>query len=567
MAYEDRSEGSPSQRLWRIIITEKKDILVLISYGAAVGFLSLVVPIAAQSLVNTVAFTSILQPIVILAFVVLLMLGLASAIRLMQTTVVETIQQRIFARISLDMAYRLPRVRYEVFDENRGTELVNRFFESLTVQKSAALLLLDGMAVTLQAVIGLVLLAFYHPILLAFDVILIICIGLVIILPARAAIRASIKESKAKYKVAAWLEEIARNQVLFRLLNGPTYALSRADEVTRDYLLARKSHFRILFQQIGGTLVVQTTMSALLLGLGSFLVIRKQLTLGQLVAAELVVTTVVGSFVKFGKYLESFYDLVASVDKLGHIFDLPLEKAGGEKLNSEKGPFSLCLENVSFRYGSASNAAVEGLSVNIGGGEKVGIDGINGSGKSTVLELLVGLRQPTTGSIQIHGFDLRDLELSEFRKEVAFVRTDELFDGTVLENIRMGRDWITLEEVREALNQMALLDEVLALPEGLQTDLSGSQCPLSTGQTQRLILVRAIVGKPKLLVLDEALENIDLDSKKKVLKVLTHRQAPWTLVLATHDSLELSHCEKVLCLREGKIEQVVSPLNAEGGPQ
>jgi ABC-type bacteriocin/lantibiotic exporter with double-glycine peptidase domain len=533
-------------------------------YGAAVGLLSLVVPIAAQSLVNTVAFTSILQPILILSVVVLLMLGVASVLRIIQTAVVETIQQRIFARIALDLAYRLPRVRYDVFDQNRGTELVNRFFEVLTVQKSAALMLLDGIAVVLQAAIGLILLAFYHPILLAFDVLLVFCIGLVVILPAAGAIHTSIQESKAKYKVAAWLEEIARNSLAFRLSSGPGHALARADQVTQDYLLARKSHFRALIRQISGTLLVQTVMSALLLGMGSVLVIKKQLTLGQLVAAELVVTMVVGGFAKFGKYLESFYDLMASVDKLGHVFDLPLERDTGEKIETVPRPFSLRLQNVSFRYGSASASAVDSLSLEIQAGEKVGIDGINGSGKSTVLDLVVGLRQPVSGVVQLNGSDLRDLELAEFRKDVAFVRKNEIFDGTVLENIRMGREAISLEQVRAVLSRLALLDDLLELPEGLQTELSGSQTPLSAGQTQRLILARALVGKPRLLILDEALENIDPDSKKLILQVLTEAQAPWTLLMATHDAHELSHCERVVYLREGKIEKVVSNFSREG---
>lgn len=546
---------SPLQRLLQLIIAERKDIALVIIYGIAVGIFSLVVPIAAQSLVNTVAFNSLLQPILVLTSIVLLMLGIASILRIIQTAIVENIQQRIFARISLDLAYRLPRIRIEAYDQARGTELVNRFFEVLTVQKTAALMLLDGLTIVLQAAIGLILLAFYHPILLAFDVFLAVCMGVVIWIPARRAISTSIKESKEKYKVAAWLEEIARNPLAFKLLQGAHHALTRADELTRDYLFARKAHFRTLVRQISGTLLVQTIVSALLLGLGSVLVIKKQLTLGQLVAAEIVVTMVVSGFAKFGKYLESFYDLTASVDKLGNLFDLPLEHEEGESSESiaKATSFTVQFKNVSFYYKSSSLPALFEINFLAGPKARLGIDGVNGSGKSTLLDLIVGLRLPKSGAVEISGIDLREAKLEEVRKHVALVRKVEIFDGSILENIRVGRCDISIEEVRDALFKVSLLDEISVLPNGLMTDLTGSLNPLSAGQAQRLMLARAIVGKPKLLLLDEALENIDSKTKSHILKSLFDSNAPWTLILATHDPFELAYCETVVRLHDGKL--------------
>ncbi len=556
MASRDRSQEEtvpPLQRLWRIVIAEREDIGLVIVYGVAVGVFSLVVPIAAQSLVNTVAFNSLLQPIVVLTVVVLLMLGVASILRVIQTTIVEKIQQRIFARISLDLAYRLPRVKIEAFDRSRSTELVNRFFEVLTVQKSAALMLLDGLAIVLQAAIGLVLLAFYHPLLLVFDILLVLSIAVVLWVPARHAVGTSVAESKAKYRVAAWLEEIARNPLAFRLSGGARHALDRANEVTLEYLSARKAHFRVLVRQIGGTLLVQTAVSGLLLGLGSFLVIKKQLTLGQLVAAEIVVTMVVSGFAKFGKHLESFYDLVASVDKLGNLFDLPLEREHGERSREGSGPYGVSVRNLSFRYSSGVTSALSQADLDIEPGTKLGINGANGSGKSTLLDLLVGLRHPSSGAVEINGVDLREVRLEEIRERIALVRDIEIFDGTVLENIRVGRRDITIEDARNALAEVGLLEEISQLPDGLLTEMSGSQSPLSAGQSQRLMLARAIVGKPGLLLLDESLENLDPESKEIILRTLFRKDAPWTLVLTTHDSYELSFCDRVIRVDEGKL--------------
>jgi ABC-type bacteriocin/lantibiotic exporter with double-glycine peptidase domain len=184
---------------------------------------------------------------------------------------------------------------------------------------------------------------------------------------------------------------------------------------------------------------------------------------------------------------------------------------------------------------------------------RIGVNGVNGSGKSTLLDLILGLRQPTRGAVEIEGIDLREMRIEEIRTQISLVRRVELFDGTLLENIRVGRAEISIEDVRLTLSQVGLLDEIAQLPDGLLTNLTGSLNPLSAGQAQRLMLARAIVGKPKLLLLDEALENIDAETKGKILGVLTDPAAPWTLILASHDSFELSHCGEVLRLHAGRL--------------
>ena len=541
-----------------LIASERSDILAVLLYGASVGFFSLVVPIAAQSLVNTVSFNTLLQPILVLTSIVLLMLGVASVLRIIQTVIVELIQQRIFARVAMDLAYRLPRVKMQVFDHERGTELVNRFFEVMTVQKSAALMLLDGLATVLQSVIGLVLLAFYHPILLAFDALLILAILGVVLIPYRRGISTSITESKAKYKVAAWLKEIAANPLVFKFFHGSEHALAKTNEATQEYLVARKAHFKTLIRQISGTLLVQTLVSGLLLGLGSVLVIKGELTLGQLVAAEIIVTTVVSGFAKFGKYFESFYDLAAAVDKIGHLFSLPLEKEVEENNSTihRQKAFTVQLKKVSFSYGSSFSPILSEVHLELQALAKIGIEGASGSGKSTLLDLILGFRAPADGVIEVGGVDLREVRLEELRKEIALVGRVEVFAGSLLENIRVGRNSIPIEECRAVLSKVGLLEEVSALPDGLLTDLSGTLCPLSAGQLQRLMLARAIIGKPKLLLLDEPFENIDTSTKEKIMKVLFAADAPWTLILTSHEPTELSHCDSVFSLKEGRLTKV-----------
>ena len=548
---------APQDSLWKILWSEQKDLWVVIIYGVFAGILSLAVPIAVQTLVNTIGFGSMMQPIVVLTTLVLIILGFAGALRAMQSFVMEIIQQRIFARIAIDLAYRLPRVRIESFDSNQSIDLVNRFFDVLVVQKSAAIIILDGIAIILQTSLGMILLAFYHPYLLAFDFLLAAGMLFVIFPLGKEAISTSIDESISKYQVAAWLQELVRNPLTFRSTGGPEIALKRTDQLTAEYIHHRRDHFQILLRQIIGSVLVQVIASTLLLGLGGWLVIQRQLTLGQLVASELVVTLVVAGFTKFGKYLETYYDLVAAADKLDHLLNLPLEKQGGESLphlSQQTEPASVRMRGVTFQYQKGVKSLSE-LNLEIKKGSRVGVLGSNGSGKSTLVSLVYGLREPEIGTIEIDGVDLREISLEKMRLHIGFVRGVEIFHGTIFENVSLQRPHVTLQDVREVLDSLGLLDYVTSLPEGLMTSMVGHP-PLSAGQIQRLMIARAIVGKPRLLILDESLDSIDAESYPRVLDVLFNPAAPWTLILTTHNEAISSRCDEVYVLQGGKMRKL-----------
>ncbi|WIG97063.1 ATP-binding cassette domain-containing protein [Myxococcus sp. SDU36] len=523
---------TPMQRLRSLLWLERDDLKVVLVYAVAAGLLSLATPVAVQALVNTVTFGTLLQPLVVLSILVMAALAFAATLRALNTHVVEVIQQRMFARVALDASHRIPRVRQETFDRNYGPELVNRFFDVLTLQKTLSIFLLEGVSLVLQALIGMVVLAFYHPVLLAFDVVLIAATAFIILVLGQGGTATAIEESKAKYAVAAWLEELARHPLAFRSRDGAVLAEEQADVLTRRYLGARRRHFSVVFRQVVGSLGLQVVASALLLGLGGWLVIQRQLTLGQLVAAELIVTTVLTSFVKFGKHVEAFYDLQAALDKLGHLVDLPLEEDGPhqEPLPEERDGLPVRIDGVHFSHGEA-RAALTGLNLELAPGEKVALLAPSGGGKSTLADLLFGLRQPTQGRLAVGGVDTRRVSLAALRSQVALVRGVEVLEGSVLDNVRAGRASVPPSEARRALESVGLLEAVLSLPRGLDTPLGPSGAPLSSGQVRRLMVARALAGAPRLIVLDEVLEGLSERGRQEVMDSLLSPGALWTLVV------------------------------------
>lgn len=545
---------TPARRLRELLAPERADIWVIVLFGTAVGLLSLSVPIATQALVNTAAFGTLLQPLLVLALIVFVVLCASGLLQGIQAVVTERLQRRLFARIAIDLAFRLPRARWASDVERPGPELVNRFLDVVTIQKSVTFLLLHGGALTLQAGIGVVLLALYHPYLLAFDVLLIAMIVFVTIGLGRGAVRTSVAESHAKYAVLAWLEELVRAPLAFRRAGAPELAMSRADDATVGYLDARAEHFRVLFRQIVGTLAVQALASGLLLILGGWLVAKRQLTLGQLVAAELIVTPLLYRFARFGKYFEAFYDLLAAVDKVGMLFDVPIEREGGTSLPGA-GPVPVRLRKVSFAH-HPRVPLLDDVELELEAGSKTAVVALAGAGKSSFADIVTGIRTPDKGSVEIGGVDVRELSPDALREAVELVRDAQLFEGTIDENVRLGQAGIGAGDARAMLESMGLLDELLLLPDGLGTRLTTFHAPLSESQALRLVLVRALLGRPRLLVLDDALGALAAPALDRVLDVLLRPDAPFTLLVFTNRPEAARRCERVLRLADGNLHEV-----------
>ncbi|WP_437223344.1 peptidase domain-containing ABC transporter [Planctomicrobium sp. SH661] len=539
-------EQPPFSRLLSLLHAERGDIWVVFVFAMVTGLLAMATPLAVESLVNTVAFGRFMQPVVVLSLILFAFLAFMAALRALQTYVVEIIQRRIFARVAADLAYRLPRVRIDAYEGHNGRELVNRFFDVVTVQKVTAQMLLDALSLVLITLIGMCVLAFYHPWLLGFDVILLCLIAIAIFVLGRGAVTTSIKESKKKYNIAAFLEDLAACPLAFKCSGATEFAMERADRLTFEYLEARRKHFNILMRQIIFALFLQAVSSTVLLGMGGWLVISGQLTLGQLVAAELIVSIVVASFAKMGKHLEGFYDLLASVDKLGVLFDLPTEKSDGLGVIRHDGPVHVTVHDVSY-------GPLKPISLDIRPGERIAICGATGHGKSLLLDLLYGLRLPASGYVAINDIDVRNLRPDLLRRVAAMAADVEIFQGTVSENVHLERPEVSSSHIREALDKVGLLDVILAYPDGLETELSADGYPLTLPQARKLVLARAIANDPKLLLIDGTLDTFPDAEGECLMEMLCDRSQPWTLLCVSGRESLQRMADRIVKIGTGEI--------------
>ncbi|MDO9049488.1 MAG: ABC transporter ATP-binding protein [Methylobacter sp.] len=547
VSHDHHAHLPPLRRLIELMRADHADLWVVLGLALGSGLLALASPVAVQALVNTVAMSGMGQPLLVLSTILFFFLTFAGAVHVLQSYLVEIVQRRIFVRLATDLAYRLPRVRSDAYEHHHGPELVNRFFDVLTVQKAGSSLLLDGLSTAVQTLVGLIMLAFYHPFLLAFDVVLVLSIFFIIFALGRGGVATAIQESLSKYALVAWLEIVAGNMQTFKFSGGPELAAKRTDALALDYLAAKRNHYQVLLRQIIGSVTLYAIASTALLAIGGYLVIDGHLTLGQLVAAELIVSSALISLVKFGKHLEGYYDLMAGADKIGHLLDLPLEREYGIAPDMA-GPVSLAVRGLSFGFG-AKQPVFSNLSFLVQPGERVAVFGGHGSGKSTLAALLCGLRQPGKGHIEINGVDLGNLRLEALRNRIAVVGRAEFFRDSLFENVRLGRSELGQDEVEQALDAVGLLDDVASLEDGLDTDLSPSGAPLSAAQGRLLLLARAIAGRPALLILDGILDEMDEAARERIAAALFAADAPWTLLVLTGSPNVAALCGRVVELQ------------------
>ena len=547
--HHSHHHASPKTRPWKRLTDalrfERSDLWTVIAFAAAVGVLSIVTPAAIEALVNTVAFGVQLWPVVVLAGVMFGFLILSVLLRAMQLFVVECLQRRFFVRTADAFADHFARAEIEAFDGRNPTDIVNRFFEVATVQKAFATLLVDGIGVVMVSLVGLAVLAFYHPYLLTFAAVMAALVFFLLFVLGIGGVKSSIAESYAKFDVAAWLEELAKCPHTFRFGRGGELAHQRADELADAYVTARRRHFRVVWRQTLFALLLEAVAMTVLLGLGGWLVINRQLTLGQLVAGELIVALVLAAISKSGKYIETFYDLQASLDKLGVIDQLPLEREGGEVLPVEDRPMRVVAE-VRKWTPSGHGGADPLRRLEISPGERVAVYGPSGSGKTRLMETLALLRVPEEGLLELDGLDARSLDRPQTRLQLAYVGQAETFADTVAENIRVGRSDLSAADVRRALEMVGLADTVARLPEGVGTPIASDGLPLSANDVSRLSIARAIAGKPRLLLINGMLDRLDLRTCPELIESLFDRAAPWSLVIVTARDDIKTRCDRVV---------------------
>ena len=558
----DQTTNSPIKRFWQLLKPDRKEVQNIYVYAFFMGLVNLSLPIGIQAIINLIQGGRMSTSWIVLVIFVILGIAISGVLQINQLKITEHLQQKIFTRAAFEFAYRIPKIKLEAMYKHYAPELMNRFFDIISIQKGLSKILIDFSTASIQTVFGLLLLSLYHPFFIIFSLILIILVYTIFKLTYKNGLKTSLKESKSKYNVAHWLEELARTNVSFKLAGLTDLPLEKTNYATSSYVEARDEHFKVLKNQYGLMVIFKVLVAAGLLIAGSILVMDQQMNIGQFVAAELIILLVLGAVEKLILSFESIYDVLTSLEKVGQVTDLELERNDGLEINSildaNSEGLSVELQNVSFSYPYQNGFIFEEANLKIMSGERVLVRGDSDSGKTTLLYLLAGLYKVQQGAIIFNNFPLGNLNPNHLRAIIGDCLMDEmLFEGTVFENITMGRTNATLENVQWAVENLGLSDFIKSLPKGYNTVIHSQGKHFSKGIVDKLILARSIADKPKLLLVKDAFASLDSKERLKIIHFLTAPENQWTLVVASKDPSWESKVNRTILAEEGLlIEQI-----------
>ncbi len=537
-------EIHPARRIWNLLHEEKKEITSIYFYSILNGLIQLSLPIGIQAIIGFILAGSLSTSIVVLVCLIVLGVILVGWLQMSQMKVIEKIQQKIFVKNAFEFTDRLPRLDLQKADSFYLPELVNRFFETVSLQKSISKILLDFPTAMIQILFGLILLSFYHPVFIFFGLLLILLLVLILYFSGNQGMVTSLEESSYKYSLVGWMQEVARLVKSFKFAGGSVLHLQKADERTQRYLQSRTKHFVILLLQYRTLIAFKVIITAAMLIVGVALLLNQQMNIGQFVAAEIIIITTINSVEKIIINLDSVYDVLTAIQKLGKLTDKPVENTGSLVLG-ETEKISISTRQLTFGYGE--KPVLKDLSIDIAAGQKIAVTGSEGSGKSTLLKMLTGAYPGFDGSISINGIPLGNYDLRSYREALGiFFLQENIFNGTLWENITMGKE-VDREYLQKLVALLQLESFLQSLPSGYDTPLDPTGKKLSSRVVQKILFARAVVGKPRLLLMEEPWQGME-DPVRRAMQAFIQELRDTTVVVATNDADFIKQSNQVIQL-------------------
>ena len=542
------------KRYINLLKLDKKDIYQVIFYAIFAGIVSLSLPLGIQAIINLIQGGRISFSWILLIVLVIIGVALVGILSLMQLRITENIQQKIFIRSSFEFAAKFPQIKPNELYNNYPPDLANRFFDTINIQKGTSKILTDFSSALLQIVFGILLLSIYHPFFIIFGFLLFILLYSIFRYSFLPGLNSSLQESKFKYKVASWIQEIARNNVSFKRKHSNDFALHKNDELVMEYLGFRESHFAVLKRQFKQLILFKVIITAGLLSIGGYLVLQQQMNIGQFVAAEIIILMVLGSVEKIILGLETLYDVLTSVEKIGQFTDLELEDKSSHV--DKKACFNnlvLELKNVYFSFPDSNENILKDISITINQGDKIFVDGGNASGKTTLIKILSGLLNPSSGMFYVNDDTFKKIDLEQYRTQIGTIVTGETpFEGTILENITFNDPNISGEQIKWVIEKVKLIDYIKSLPDGLDTKIFPEGQQLSSSNAQKIVLARNIINKPKLLFFEDALDKMDEDITEEIIDFIMDSK-DWSVIVSSKNKYWKTKAQRIITVKKGKI--------------
>jgi ATP-binding cassette subfamily B protein len=549
-----KEEVTSTRGLIKHLKLERSDITAIYFYAILSGLIQLSLPLGIQAILGFVLGATMVTSVYVLIFIIILAVLIVGYLQIRQMKIIEKIQQKIFVNFAFEFAEKIPNMDLKKADQYYLPEKINHFFETINIQKGVSKLLIEIPAATIQIIFGLVLLSLYHSLFLISSLLLIAILWTIFKISGRKGIETSINESNNKYDVIAWLEELGRVIKSFKYSQGSHLNLIKTDRKLLEYITSRKSHFSVLLFQFKSLVFLKVAITAIMLILGTSLLFNQKINIGQFVAAEIVILTIIGAMEKLITSLEYVYDVITGMLKINRVLDFPNEKEGKLILTSKE--LNITMSNMTFSY-SEKKEIFQDVSLKIPAKAVTCISGEENSGKSTFLKLLTGSYMDFKGSIQFNDLPLKNYSFESLRSQMGiFLYDQDIFEGTLYENITLGRNETSIEHIMEIAKKSGLENFISFFPDSFESmiDPMGRKLPSTT--IRKILLLRALINNPVLLVLEEPWLQFDEETKQNLQHYLLSLGKEKTVVISTNDKEFIKRCDIHYTISNGSINKI-----------
>lgn len=527
--------------------SELRQIYILAIFN---GIVNLSLPLGIQAIINFIQAGEPSTSWLILVSIVLSGIAITGILQVLQLRILEDVQQNLFARSAFEFAYRLPKICFVQLDKVHAPELANRFFDTITIQKGLPKIVIDFSLAAFQIVFGMIVLAIYSPYFIILAVLLVFILYIIFQITGPKGLQTSLVESKYKYRLVHWLEEIARNNRTFKLNSGSDYHIEQADEIVKGYVKNREKHFQVIINQYSYFIGFKVMIAAGLLFLGGYLVFEQAMNLGQFVAAEIIIILIINSVEKVMRIIDTIYDTLTALDKIGYVTDLELDSNEGLADVLDDKPLSIRASELEFKFPAERRNVLSNLSFEIAAGDKVVLSGPTGSGKSILLQILAGIHHITDGELYVNNIPFTTYNREHlYRKLGVAFPTNQIFESTVRDNITLGRE-VTDKKLIEVLDLLHLNDYLVHQPDGLESFVDSGGRRLPRAVIQKIMIARLIVCEPKLLLMEDPLLFVDDAEKRRIVDYIMAPERPWTVLVVSDYSYWETRSNRIITLND-----------------
>jgi ABC-type bacteriocin/lantibiotic exporter with double-glycine peptidase domain len=544
---------TPLKRFFKLINEEKKEVYAIYFYSLLNGAVSLVYPLGIQAIVNFVLGGRVSTAWLIMILVVAVGITFGGFLQISQLYLTEKLEQRIFTKVGFSFAYRIPRLKLDELQEKYTPELVNRFFDAVNLQKGVSKILIDFSFAMVQIFFGMILLAVYNIFFLIFSLLLILLVILIFYFTSPKGMETNLKVSTKKYETAYWLEEIGRTMATFKLAGNSKLPFYTIDKLLQSYVDFRNKHFAVLVLQYKVMIAFKALIVTTLLVVGSLLLIDNQISIGQFIAAEVIIILIVSSVEKIILSLDAVYETLTAAEKIGQIMDLPMERQEGTEKSLTTNNESLQFEvrNLSFKSKNSVYDVLNDISFELKPGEKVILTGKSGSGKSALMYLISGLFNDYRGRIIVNGLPIDTMNLERLRGYIGdSLSHQSVFHGSIYDNITLKKE-VEDAHVRDIIELVGLKEFIYQLQEDWDTILLPEGKNLSKAIISKIVLARCLVNHSKALLLENMVTYLEPEEKERVLDYILKEK--WTVLMMAEDEDTIRKFPRVIKLDMGKL--------------